>query len=68
MIDNTLEHTIDVYGDGSLIKTLIHDCEEKWNISGTRKYRVNGHVDVTVPLNERMTYDKLWDRHYDEVV
>lgn len=68
MIDNTLEHTIDVYGDGSIIKTLIHDCEEKWNISGTRKYRVNGHVDVAVPLNERMTYDKLWDRHYGEVV
>lgn len=68
MIDNTLEHTIDIYGDGSIIKTLIHDCEEKWNISGTRKYRVHGHIDVTVPLNERMTYDKLWDRHYDEVV
>lgn len=68
MIDNALEHAIDVYGDGSIIKTLIHDCEEKWNISGTRKYRVKGHVDVTVPLNERMTYDNLWDRHYDEVV
>lgn len=68
MIDNTLEHTIDVYGDGSIIKTLIHDCEEKWNITGTRKYRAHGHVDITVPLNERMTHDKLWDRHYAEVV
>ena len=24
MIDNALEHTIDVYGDGSIIKTLVH--------------------------------------------
>lgn len=68
MIDNTLEHTIDVYGDGSIIKTLMHDREEAWNVTGTRKYIVRGHVDVTVPLNERMTYDKLWERHYDDVV
>ena len=67
-MNNTLEHTIDVYRDGSLIKTLMHDCEEEWNISGTRKYRVHGHVDITVPLNERIIYDKLWDRHYGEVV
>ena len=68
MMDNVLEHMIDVYGDGSLIKTLIHDCEEEWNVTGTRKYIVDGHVDITVPLDERMTYDKLWDRYYDEVV
>lgn len=68
MIDNTLEHTIDVYGDGSLIKTLIHDCEEEWNVTGTRKYTVDGHIDITVPLDEHMTYDKLWDRHYGDVV
>ena len=68
MIDNTLEHTIDVYGDGSIIKTLIHDCEEAQNVTGTRKYIVDGHVDITVPLDERMTYDTLWDRRYDEVV
>ena len=68
MMDNVLEHSIDVYGDGSLIKTLIHDCEEEWDITGTRKYIVEGHVDITVPLDERMTYDKLWDRHYGDVV
>ena len=67
-MNNTLEHTIDVYRDGSLIKTLMHDCEEEWNISGTRKYRVNGHIDITIPLDERMTYDNLWDRHYGDVV
>lgn len=68
MIDNTLEHVIDVYGDRSIIKTLIHDCEEEWDVTGTRKYSVDGHVDITVPLNERMTYDKLWERYYDDVV
>lgn len=68
MMDNVLEHSIDVYGDGSLIKTLIHDCKEEWDITGTRKYIVDGHIDITVPLDERMTYDKLWDRHYGEVV
>lgn len=68
MMDNVLEHSIDVYGDGSLIKTLIHDCEEEWDITGTRKYIVNGHIDITVPLDERMTYDKLWDIHYGDVV
>ena len=67
-MDNVLEHAIDVYRDGSLIKTLIHDCEEEWNISGTRKYRVNGHADVTIPFDERMTYDNIWDRHYGDVV
>ena len=67
-MDNVLEHSIDVYGDGSLIKTLIHDCEEEWDITGTRKYIVDGHIDITVPLDECMTYDKLWDRHYGEVV
>ena len=67
-MDNVLEHSIDVYGDGSLIKTLIHDCEEEWDITGTRKYIVDGHVDITVPLDECMTYDKLWDGHYGDVV
>lgn len=68
MIDNALEHTIDVYGDGSLIKTLVHDCEEEWNVTGTHKYIVDGHIDITVSLDECMTYDKLWDRHYGDVV
>lgn len=68
MMDNVLEHSIDVHGDGSLIKTLIHDCEEEWNISGTRKYVVDGHINITVPLDDRMTYDKLWDIHYGDVV
>ena len=54
-MNNTLEHTIDVYRDGSLIKTLIHDCEEEWNVTGTRKYIVDGHIDITIP-------------HYDDVV
>ena len=67
-MNNVLEHTIDIYGDGSLIKTLIHDCEEERNVTGTRKYIVDGHVDITVPLDECMTYDKLWDRHYGDVV
>ena len=67
-MDNVLEHTLDVYGDGSLIKTLIHDREEELNVTGTRKYIVDGHVDITAPLDERMTYDKLWDRHYGDVV
>lgn len=67
-MDNVLEHTIDVYRDGSLIKTLIHDCEEEWNVTGTRKYIVDGHIDITVPFDERMTYDRLWDRSYEEVV
>lgn len=67
-MDNILEHSIDVYGDGSLIKTLIHDCEEEWDITGTRKYIIDGHIDITVPLDEHMTYDKLWDRHYGDVV
>lgn len=67
-MDNVLEHTIDVYGDGSLIKTLIHDREEELNVTGTRKYIVDGHVDITAPLDECMTYDKLWDRHYGDVV
>ena len=67
-MDNVLEHSIDVYGDGSLIKTLIHDCEEEWDITGTRKYIVEGHIDIAVPLDECMTYDKLWDRHYGDVV
>lgn len=68
MMDNVLEHSIDVYGDGSLIKTLIHDCAEEWDITGTRKYIVDGHIDITVSLDECMTYDKLWDRHYGDVV
>ena len=68
MMDNVLEHSIDVYGDGSLIKTLIHDCEEEWDITGTRKYIVDGHIDITVPLDECLTYDKLRNRHYGEVV
>ena len=68
MIDNTLEHTIDVYGDGSIIKTLIHDCEEEWNVTGTRKYTVDGHIDITAPFDERMIYDKFWERDYEDVV
>lgn len=68
MMDNVLEHSIDVRGDGSLIKTLIHDCAEEWDITGTRKYIIDGHIDITVPLDEHMTYDKLWDRHYGDVV
>lgn len=68
MIDNALEHTIDVYGDGSLIKTLVHDCEEEWNVTGTRKYAVDGHIDITVPFDEHMTYDKFWERDYEDVV
>lgn len=67
-MDNVLEHSIDVYGDGSLIKTLIHDCEEEWDVTGTRKYIVDGHIDITVPLDAYMTYDKLRDRHYGDVV
>ena len=68
MIDNTLEHVIDVYGDGSIIKTLIHDCEEEWNVTGTRKYTVDGHIDVTVPFDEHVIYDKFWERDYEDVV
>lgn len=67
-MDHVLEHSIDVYSDGSLIKTLIHDCEEEWNISGTRKYVVDGHINITIPFNERMTYDKVWETYYDDVV
>lgn len=68
MTDHVLEHSIDVYSDGSLIKTLIHDCEEEWNISCTRKYVVDGHINIAIPFNERMTYDKVWERHYGDVV
>ena len=68
MMDNVLEHSIDVYGDGSLIKTLIHGCEEEWDTTGTRKYIVDGHIDITAPFDAYMTYDKLCDRHYGDVV
>lgn len=67
-MDNILEHSIDVYGDVSLIKSLIHDCEEEWDVTGTRKYIVDGHIDITVPLDEHMTYDKTWERSYEDVV
>ena len=68
MMDNVLKHSIDVYGDGSLIKTLIHDCEEEWNVTGTRKYIVDGHIDITTPFDEHMTYDKTWERSYEDVI
>ena len=43
MMDNVLEHSIDVHGDGSLIKTLIHDCAQERDIKDVTvrcKYRI----------------------------
>lgn len=68
MVNNILEHTVDVYDDCSLVKTLVHDCEEEWNLTGRWKYCVDGHIDITVPFDKHMTHDKVWNTYHEDTV
>ena len=47
-----IEILIDVYKDGTLVKELIRDREDDWNVSDRRKYDAKGHIDITVPFND----------------
>ena len=63
-----IEIMVDVYKDGSLLKTLIHDREEDWNVSDRRKYDAKGHIDITVPFNANITKSSFTLNDLSEIV
>lgn len=63
-----IEILIDVYKDGSLLKTLIHDREEDWNVSDRRKYDAKGHIDIAVPFNASVTKSSFTLNDLSEIV
>lgn len=63
-----IEILIDVYKDGSLLKTLIRDREDDWNVSDRRKYDAKGHIDITVPFNANITKSSFTLNDLSEIV
>ena len=59
---------IDVYKDGTLVKELIRDREDDWNVSDRRKYDAKGHLDITVPFNANITKSSFTLNDLSEIV
>lgn len=63
-----IEILIDVYKDGTLVKELIRDREDDWNVSDRRKYDAKGHIDITVPFNANITKSSFTLNDLSEIV
>lgn len=63
-----IEILIDVYKDGTLVKELIRDREDDWNVSDRRKYDAKGHIDITVPFNTNITKSSFTLNDLSEIV
>ena len=63
-----IEILIDVYKDGTLVKELIRDREDDWNVSDRRKYDAKGHIDITVPFNANVTKSSFTLNDLSEIV
>lgn len=63
-----IEILIDVYKDGTLVKELIRDREDDWNVSDWRKYDAKGHIDITVPFNANVTKSSFTLNDLSEIV
>lgn len=59
---------IDVYKNGTLVKELIRDREDDWNVSDRRKYDAKGHIDITVPFNANITKSSFTHTDLSEIV
>lgn len=63
-----IEILIDVYKDGTLVKELVRDREDDWNVSDRRKYDAKGHIDITVPFNANITKSSFTLNDLSEIV
>lgn len=63
-----IEILIDVYKDGTLVKELVRDREDDWNVSDRRKYDAKGHIDITVPFNASVTKSSFTLNDLSEIV
>lgn len=63
-----IEIMIDVYNDRSLVKPLIRDYEDEWNVSLRRTFDAKGHIDITVPFDENVTKTQFMYDDLSEVV
>lgn len=63
-----IEIMIDVYNDRSLVKPLIRDYEDEWNVSLRRTFDAKGHIDITVPFDENVTKTQFMHDDLSEVV
>lgn len=63
-----IEILIDVYKDGALVKELVRDREDDWNVSDRRKYDAKGHIDITVPFNASVTKSSFTLNDLSEIV
>lgn len=63
-----IEILIDVYKDGTLVKELIRDREDDWNVSDRRKYDAKGHIDITVPFNASIKKSSFSHNDLSEIV
>lgn len=63
-----IEILIDVYKDGTLVKELVRDREDDWNVSDRRKYDAKGHIDITVPFNASVTKSSFTLNGLSEIV
>lgn len=63
-----IEILIDVYKDGTLVKELIRDREDDWDVSFMRKYDAKGHIDITVPFNASVTKSSFTLNDLSEIV
>lgn len=63
-----IEIMIDVYNDRSLVKPLIRDYEDEWNVSLRHTFDAKGHIDITVPFDENVTKTQFMHDDLSEVV
>ena len=63
-----IEILIDVYKDGALVKELVRDREDDWNVADRRKYDAKGDIDITVPFNARVTKSSFPLNDLSEIV
>lgn len=63
-----IEILIDVYKDGTLVKELIRDREDDWNVSDRRKYDAKGHFDFTMPFDPTTTETVFMHHDLTEIV
>lgn len=63
-----IEILIDVYKDGTLVKELIRDREDDWDVSFKRKFDAKGHIDITVPFDASATKASFSHNDLSEIV
>lgn len=63
-----IEILIDVYKNGTLVKELVRDREDDWDVSFMRKYDAKGHIDITVPFNANITKSSFTHNDLSEIV